>query len=220
MKRNLQKLLALVLSAVLVCVTFSGCMSPLASALEAERKAREVKPLDLKEIFNEEQGFHFPGLQWDMDVTAVREKTQAPITTIIGYSEGGEVAYNANGMRMSVFDQVNDQTAVTVTKDGIVYLISLIYYQDGSNAGRTMGLEEIYNGLQKELTQAYGEASALTDDHEVNGTKTVTESLEWTYSLKDMRVTHLQLAKTTVGDAKEPGYISLGFVIDTGVMKE
>ena len=71
--KNMRKPAALLMLVILTLSMLAGCMSPLGRALEREKHLAQADELDLDEILSESEGYHFPGLTWNMTIKEIRE---------------------------------------------------------------------------------------------------------------------------------------------------
>ena len=213
--KNMRKPAALLMLAILTLSMLTGCMSPLGRALEREKQLAQADELDLDEILSDSEGYHFPGLTWNMTIKEIREATGAPLNAVQGYSEAGEVIYTGDGMLKKLLDCKNDETCVTVDQDGVGFMVSLVYVNSEDKVvTRPMTLEELFNQYKEKLKEKFGEPEEKEAERDVNGVTTSSRTAEWTYTTAQGMTTHLQLAAVYVSTEEQTNYISLGFVKD------
>ena len=213
--KNMRKPAALLMMVILTLSMLAGCMSPLGRALEREKHLAQADELDLDEILSDSEGYHFPGLTWNMTIKEIREATGAPLNAVQGYSEAGEVIYTGDGMLKRLLDCKNDETCVTVDQDGVGFMVSLVYMNSADKpVTRPMTLEELFNQYKEKLKEKFGEPEEKEAERDVNGVITSSRTAEWTYTTAQGLTTHLQLAAVYVSTEEQTNYISLGFVKD------
>ena len=211
----MRKPAAVLMLVILTLSLLAGCMSPLGRALEREKHLAQADELDLDEILSESEGYHFPGLTWNMTIKEIREATGAPLNAVQGYSEAGEVIYTGDGMLKRLLDCKNDETCVTVDQDGVGFMVSLVYMNSAEKpVTRPMTLEELFNQYKEKLKEKFGEPEEKEAERDVNGVITSSRTAEWTYTTAQGLTTHLQLAAVYVSTEEQTNYISLGFVKD------
>ncbi len=213
--KNMRKPAAVLMLVILTLSLLAGCMSPLGRALEREKHLAQADELDLDEILSDSEGYHFPGLTWNMTIKEIREATGAPLNAVQGYSEAGEVIYTGDGMLKRLLDCKNDETCVTVDQDGVGFMVSLVYMNSADKpVTRPMTLEELFNQYKEKLKEKFGEPEEKEAERDVNGVITSSRTAEWTYTTAQGLTTHLQLAAVYVSTEEQTNYISLGFVKD------
>ncbi|MBR0087995.1 MAG: hypothetical protein IJL98_09690 [Lachnospiraceae bacterium] len=204
---------AVLFTVLLLLLSFTGCMSPLAKSMELERKLNQVTELDLDQIFSEEEGFHYPGVSWGRSIKEVREIVGAPLDNVAGYAENGDIIYSGLGFKVSLLNVTDDQTTAAVTHEGLCYMISLMYMDD-ENTVREMKLKDLYDQVKEKLTERFGEAEETKGTHSVGNVATTTVIVDWSHTDKNGRTTHLQMATAQLAGSQEPSFFSLGFVWD------
>ena len=162
--KNMRKPAALLMMVILTLSMLAGCMSPLGRALEREKHLAQADELDLDEILSDSEGYHFPGLTWNMTIKEIREATGAPLNAVQGYSEAGEVIYTGDGMLKRLLDCKNDETCVTVDQDGVGFMVSLVYMNSADKpVTRPMTLEELFNQYKEKLKEKFSDIQSSSE---------------------------------------------------------
>lgn len=212
---NKQKFIALLFSALLLAAVlgFSACSSkgPYAESVSADEESSRVRDLNLKEVFSETEGYHFPGFSWGGNFEKFQTDTNYPVTDFVSYLEDGGRVYEAGHLHFELCGRVNDDGEVKTDYQEKVVSVSIAFREGSKN---TVDEETLFTNylqtLQKELGQETRYEETVLD---IPSAHYRLCTYYWEYTISDGTVTRLQWSKATLGGAEKPEYVCLGFSV-------
>lgn len=205
----MKKIFAICMTFVML-ISFTGCKSHLRPTLENEWAKANVQEFDFNTCFDEENGYHYPGMTWGMGLGDVMTATYNGLGKVVGYTEEVTV-YEADGVKIMVDGRKNSEATAAFHGEDC-YMISVLY-DDKDLSGLGITQSEYYDKFYEKIAAVYGEP-ADEEESEVNSNNTVTKytTCHWYYTTPDGKDTEMQLAKARISYQEEPSYISFGFV--------
>lgn len=200
-KKKIKKgfLYSLILSAVL---SLSGCGSKY-----EPKTAAALKPVELSAMYDEINGYHIPGLTWDMKKKEVEEEIGAFLGKA---SEGLEKTYYIENDDVEKIDDcVTSNIDYAFSPKGTLVNVTYNFYIDDYSAEE---LDALYDRIREAFVGYYGDADG-TGESVVEQGRIVfyTETVKWEKKLPDGRISSLQAARANTGGETE--VVSVGTTV-------
>lgn len=206
---------AVLLSVLMIALLgLTGCESTLKEGMEAIEEANRVDELDLSRVFSETEGYHAPGIRWGMTLKEIPVIQDYTINSIVSYGTNGEISYKAPGLRNLFLGRENDDATVTVNGDEVGYMISYMFSADALKDHPELKKQsELSAEYLQKLIDTFGEPDDRTEQKDtVQGLNAVYTTYYWNYVTADGKETQMQWAEAFVSGAKEPNFVTLGFI--------
>ena len=206
----MKKTVCLVLiSAFLLSLT--GCKATLRESIETQQKIRERTELSLEDCLSEEEGYHYPGVQWGCTGKEFQAATNYTITDVAAYGANGESILETQNLGTLIMGRENDDAQVALNKDGNLYMVSLIFTNEDTEAD-DLSQSALFEGYQKTLTETFGAPETVEEESTENGITVNYVKNYWYYTTADGMETELQFSGAYTAGETEPSYIVMGFV--------
>ncbi len=206
----MKKLLSVFLILGLALPVLSGCQSTIASSWEAEQE-KKVFDFDLSDIYSEETGFHFPGISWGETFADYQAKFDYPVTELLNYGDDEKKVYEADDLRMKIFDRVTNSGALSCDGNDVCTEISVAFDTNGKES--ELSQDEMKEKLETYLREKFGEpADTEKTEQEVGKEMANTVTYVWKASAADGKKTEMHLGVMYLPYAGEPSCLSLGFL--------
>ena len=151
-----KKLICILLAAAFV-FTLTGCKSTLRPALEEYARKSNIAELDLSEMLDEENGFHFGKIKWGMTLTEAGEATESNVSSMLGYGPNDIVVYESS-LLIKILGRKNDSASVsTILKQSDVYMISFVFQYNEKYPNLEMPEQKLFEEYLPKLTETFGE---------------------------------------------------------------
>ena len=211
----MKKRLRVLFLAAVITVFAAGCRSTLGPALELEEYRKNVQEFDYGAVYDEEGGYHYPGIAWSMTLDEIQVLTREAVTNVTGVDEAGNVVFHAEYLKALASGRKNSDAQVGTDANSVCNGVMLVYGAADLSEGE-IGQSALYEFLVGKFTALYGapdetkqSASPLND-----GTKAEVEETIWTKDLSNGSISRMVVSKAYVSYTGEPDYVSIAFSND------
>jgi len=211
----MKKSIILFLTSILLVCAFTGCQSTLKAGLEREAFQNARHEITLKDCFSEEQGYHFPEMDWKMLYSEFQTKTFYSLDEVYSNYDDGSATYKSSSLYYYYNDRKNDDTLVTFSSESELLSVILMYTPDTSSVNSTTQQAAIYDAYYQEITALFGEEDDVRKASQTDNGVTADEyTHRWLFETASGLKTELQLSEIFISYTEEPDYVSLSFMID------
>ena len=207
-----KKLICILLAAAFV-FTLTGCKSTLRPALEEYARKSNIAELDLSEMLDEENGFHFGKIKWGMTLTEAGEATESNVSSMLGYGPNDIVVYESS-LLLKILGRKNDSASVsTILKQSDVYMISFVFQYNEKYPNLEMPEQKLFEEYLPKLTETFGEPDDYREETQTQErVSSLTKCYVWESETTDGKKTELQWSAAYISGADEPTLVTFGVV--------